>query len=79
MKTLLSQDEDWNLGSPGSGKTYTMLGEIESLASPAPVPGWGIFPRIVHGTLEQMKAWRGDGVQSRKTVNDAIWEVSIQS
>eukprot|EP00927_Polykrikos_kofoidii_P012668 TRINITY_DN15488_c0_g1_i1.p1 TRINITY_DN15488_c0_g1~~TRINITY_DN15488_c0_g1_i1.p1 ORF type:complete len:1146 (+),score=209.29 TRINITY_DN15488_c0_g1_i1:69-3506(+) len=51
-------------GQTGSGKTHTMLGEIESLASAEPVPGWGLFPRIVHSTLESMKEWRESGVHS---------------
>eukprot|EP00928_Gymnodinium_smaydae_P004270 TRINITY_DN11473_c0_g1_i1.p1 TRINITY_DN11473_c0_g1~~TRINITY_DN11473_c0_g1_i1.p1 ORF type:complete len:1078 (+),score=154.72 TRINITY_DN11473_c0_g1_i1:45-3278(+) len=51
-------------GQTGSGKTHTMLGEIDSLASETPVPGWGIFPRVVHSTLESMKQWRSSGVHS---------------
>eukprot|EP00929_Paragymnodinium_shiwhaense_P029291 TRINITY_DN16815_c0_g1_i2.p1 TRINITY_DN16815_c0_g1~~TRINITY_DN16815_c0_g1_i2.p1 ORF type:complete len:1107 (+),score=237.16 TRINITY_DN16815_c0_g1_i2:88-3321(+) len=51
-------------GQTGSGKTHTMLGEIESLSSPVPVAGWGIFPRVVHSTLESMKEWQGNGTKS---------------
>eukprot|EP00929_Paragymnodinium_shiwhaense_P104734 TRINITY_DN69418_c0_g1_i1.p1 TRINITY_DN69418_c0_g1~~TRINITY_DN69418_c0_g1_i1.p1 ORF type:complete len:156 (+),score=13.85 TRINITY_DN69418_c0_g1_i1:73-540(+) len=45
-------------GQTGSGKTHTMLGETDSLSSPVPVPGWGIFPRVVHSTLVTMKDWK---------------------
>jgi len=48
-------------GQTGSGKTHTMLGEVESLSSAEPVAGWGIFPRIVHATLERMKQRRASG------------------
>ena len=45
-------------GQTGSGKTHTMLGETSSLASSEPNDGWGLFPRVVHHTLDQMRAWR---------------------
>jgi len=51
-------------GQTGSGKTHTMLGEIESLSSTEPVPGWGVFPRVVHSTLQSMREWRAVGVRS---------------
>lgn len=51
-------------GQTGSGKTHTMLGEIESLASADPVPGWGIFPRVVHATLKKIDEWRSHGAQA---------------
>ena len=49
-------------GQTGSGKTHTMLGEIKSLSSAEPLPGWGIFPRVVHSTLQSMQEWRAAGV-----------------
>eukprot|EP00927_Polykrikos_kofoidii_P081232 TRINITY_DN7844_c0_g1_i4.p1 TRINITY_DN7844_c0_g1~~TRINITY_DN7844_c0_g1_i4.p1 ORF type:complete len:1190 (+),score=219.62 TRINITY_DN7844_c0_g1_i4:74-3643(+) len=51
-------------GQTGTGKTHTMLGEVESLASPVPTAGWGIFPRVVHSSLETMKRWRAEGIYS---------------
>ena len=51
-------------GQTGSGKTHTMLGEIESLSSSVPVDGWGILPRVVYSTLQVMKSWQSEGVQS---------------
>ncbi|KAK3246993.1 hypothetical protein CYMTET_43498 [Cymbomonas tetramitiformis] len=51
-------------GQTGSGKTHTILGETESLASVEPAPGWGIFPRVVHSTLQLMQQWREAGVRS---------------
>lgn len=51
-------------GQTGSGKTHTMLGGVDSLASPVPVPGWGLFPRVVHHTLEAQNKWRAQGTQS---------------
>ena len=52
-------------GQTGSGKTHTMLGEIDSLSSADPVPGWGMFPRVVHNTLcfaEQLTAAGGSAL-----------------
>ena len=41
-----------------------MLGEVDSLSSATPVPGWGLFPRLVHHTLQAMAEWRDSGTQS---------------
>lgn len=41
-------------GQTGTGKTHTMFGSTESLQSDAPHPDWGLFPRLVHGCIQQM-------------------------
>jgi hypothetical protein len=50
-------------GQTGSGKTHTILGEIDSLANPKPVAGSGLFPRLVHSTIEAQREWRAQGTQ----------------
>lgn len=42
-------------GQTGTGKTHTMFGPAESLASPTPHPDWGLLPRIIDKTLAFIK------------------------
>ena len=56
-------------GQTGSGKTHTMLGERGSISSDVPVDGWGMFPRLVHATLQSMEAWRAAGVACELTAS----------
>jgi len=71
-------------GQTGSGKTHTMLGVVDSLSSPVPVPGWGNFPRVVHSTLEKMTEWRKQGVQCTLRVSaiefycSAGWDINSE-
>lgn len=46
-------------GQTGTGKTHTMFGPKESLASEALHPDWGVLPRVVHECFEHMRAQRG--------------------
>ena len=56
-------------GQTGSGKTHTMLGVTESLKEVEPNDGWGLFPRVVHHTLNEMKKKNAEGAQSILTVS----------
>jgi hypothetical protein len=42
-------------GQTGTGKTHTMFGPADSLASTTPHEDWGLLPRIVSATIEAMK------------------------
>lgn len=55
-------------GQTGSGKTHTMLGVTESLSTPTPNEGWGLFPRVVHATLEKIASWKSEGTMAILTV-----------
>lgn len=48
-------------GQTGTGKTHTMLGPSESIGVKAPVDGWGVFPRLVHTTLQFVESCRKSG------------------
>lgn len=48
-------------GQTGTGKTHTMLGVKDSIGTATPSDGWGIFPRLVNGTLEAMEEMRAQG------------------
>ena len=51
-------------GQTGTGKTTTMFGFPESLASEVPDPGWGLLPRAVHATLEHNAQLAKQGVHT---------------
>ena len=51
-------------GQTGTGKTHTMFGVAESLASESEDPGWGLLPRAVHATLEHIGEVQAQGVRS---------------
>ena len=55
-------------GQTGSGKTHTMLGETASLKEAVPNDGWGLFPRVVHKTLQVMNEKKAEGAHSILTV-----------
>jgi hypothetical protein len=55
-------------GQTGSGKTHTMLGVTNSLSAPTPNDGWGLFPRVVYATFEQIAAWKAEGTHAILTV-----------
>ena len=65
-------DDFWNdrsgmifaYGQTGTGKTTTMFGFPESLMSESMHPGWGLLPRAVHSTLEQIAERSKQGVCS---------------
>ena len=43
-------------GQTGTGKTHTMFGPKESLASESVHPEWGVLPRVVHACLQHIQA-----------------------
>ena len=51
-------------GQTGTGKTTTMFGFPESLASETPHDGWGLLPRAVHATLARNAEQAARGVCS---------------
>jgi len=51
-------------GQTGTGKTTTMFGFPESLASESTHPGWGLLPRAVHATLDKIAERSKEGVCS---------------
>lgn len=65
-------DDFWNdrngmifaYGQTGTGKTTTMFGFPESLASESTHPGWGLLPRAVHATLDKIAERSKEGVCS---------------
>lgn len=46
-------------GQTGTGKTHTMFGPKESLASESVHPDWGVLPRVVHACFQHMEENHG--------------------
>lgn len=46
-------------GQTGTGKTHTMFGPKESLASDALHPDWGVLPHTMHACFEHMASTKG--------------------